>query len=260
MSQPSSLMRWLVALVVLAVAAAGALPAWGQAPTPPKPGPWSFEATPYLWAAGLHGDLSARGRSATVDPSFSDLLKDLDFGAMLLAELRYDRWGLLLDGFYMKLSKDADTPGPLFSEVDVTSRMGMLGPSLGYRAVLTDRFTLDVLGGARIWFVDTELEFKPGLLPGVTVDQSKSWVDPIVGLRLGAQLTDKIFLWALGDVGGFGAGSDLTWQAIAGIGYRFNPRWSVTAGYRALGLDFQRDGFELDVIMHGPVVGVGFRF
>jgi hypothetical protein len=26
-----------------------------------------------------------------VDPSFSDLLKDLDFGAMLLAEARYDR-------------------------------------------------------------------------------------------------------------------------------------------------------------------------
>jgi hypothetical protein len=95
---------------------------------------------------------------------------------MLLAELRYDRWGLRLDGFYTKLSKDAETPGPLFSNVDVTSQMGMgmLGPSLGYRA-------------------------------------SKSWVDPIVGLRLGAQLTDKILLRA-------------------------------------------------DVIMHGPVVGVGLRF
>lgn len=63
-----------------------------------------------------------------------------------------------------------------------------------------------------------------------------------------------------GDVGGFGVGSDLTWQAFAGIGYGFNPRWSVTAGYRALGVDFQRSWFELDVIMHGPVVGVGLRF
>src|SRR6185369_515327 len=132
----------------------------------PRPSPWSFEVTPYLWTAGLTGDLSARGRSATVDPSFSDLLKDLDFGAMLLAEARYDRWGLLLDGFYLKLSKDAETPGPLFSSVDATSQMGMIGPSLAYRAVLTDRFTLDVLGGARIWFVDTELDFKPSLLPG----------------------------------------------------------------------------------------------
>jgi len=237
-----------------------ALPAWAQDPIPPKPSPWSFEVTPYLWTAGLQGDLSARGRSVTVDPSFRDLIEDLDFGAMLLAELRYARWGLLLDGLYMKLSKEADTPGPLFSRIDATSEMGMLGPSLGYRAVLTDRFTLDVLGGARLWFVDTELDFEPGVLPGFKVDQSKSWVDPIVGVRLGVQLADRLFFRALGDVGGFGVGSDLTWQAFAGLGYRFDPRWSVTAGYRALGLDFKRGGFELDVIMHGPVVGVGFRF
>ena len=31
----------------------GALPAWGQGPLPPPPSPWSFEVTPYLWAAGL---------------------------------------------------------------------------------------------------------------------------------------------------------------------------------------------------------------
>jgi hypothetical protein len=47
MSRPSGLVRWLVALVVLAVAVDGALPAWGQAPIPPRPGPWSFEVTPY---------------------------------------------------------------------------------------------------------------------------------------------------------------------------------------------------------------------
>jgi hypothetical protein len=155
-----------------------------------------------------------------VDPSFSDLLKDLDFGAMLLAEARYDRWGLLLDGFYSKLSKDAETPGPLFSSVDATSQMGMIGPSLAYRAVLTDRFTLDVLGGARIWFVDTELDFKPGLLPGVKVDQSKSWVDRIIGLRLGVELADRFFFRALGDVGGFGVGSDLRSRCALGLGGR----------------------------------------
>ena len=112
----------------------------------------------------------------------------------------------------------------------------------------------------RIWFVDTELELRPGILPGVTVDQNKSWTDPIVGTRLGVQLTDRLSLQALGDVGGFGAGSDLTWQAFAGIGYRFHPRWTFTAGYRALAVDFERGDFELDVIMHGPVLGLGFRF
>ena len=166
-----------------------------------------------------------------MDPSFSDLLKDLDFGAMLLAEARYDRWGLLLDGFYLKLSKDAETPGPLFSSVDATSQMGMIGPSLAYRAVLTDRFTLDVLGGARIWFVDTELDFKPGLLPGVKVDQSKSWVDRIIGLRLGVELADRFFFRALGDVGGFGVGSDLRSRCALGLGGRRAGRASSAPGW-----------------------------
>jgi hypothetical protein len=255
MSRPWYLARWLVALIVLAD-----LPALGQGPIPPKPSPWSFEVTPYLWTAGFHGDLSARGREATVDAAFSDLLKELDFGAMLLGEVRYDRWGLLLDGFYIKLSQDADTPGPAFSRVDVTSETGMLGPSLAYRAVWTDRFSLDVLAGARFWFVDTELDFRPGAIPGFRVDQSTSWIDPTVGLRLGVELTDRFSLKALGDVGGFGVGSDVTWQGFAGVGYRFDPRWSVSAGYRALGVDFRRGGFELDVIMHGPVAGIGYRF
>jgi hypothetical protein len=43
-----------------------------------------------------------------------------------------------------------------------------------YRPVWLDRFTLDVLAGARAWILDTELEFKPGLLAGRIVSKSSS--------------------------------------------------------------------------------------
>ena len=65
MRQASQLAVWLMMLAVLLAAS----PASGEEP-------WSFELTPYLWASGLHGDLSARGRTASVDSSFSDLVKD----------------------------------------------------------------------------------------------------------------------------------------------------------------------------------------
>ena len=155
----------------------GALPAWGQGPLPPPPSPWSFEVTPYLWPAGLHGDLSARGRTASVDPSFKDLVKDLDFGAMLAAELRYDRWALMFDSQYIKMSKDGETAGAAFSDLDVDSRTVVLGPGLAYRAVWLDRFTLDLIAGVRVWIVDTELEFKPGLLPARrSTRRSRGWI------------------------------------------------------------------------------------
>jgi opacity protein-like surface antigen len=245
----------LVAGIVLV-----AFPAWGQERTPPGRSPWSFETTPYLWLTSLHGDLSVRGRDATVDLSAKDIIEELDFGVMLFSELRYDRWGFLLDFFYSRSSPTAETPGTLFSRIDTVSELAMVGPSLAYRAVWLERFTLDVLAGVRIWFADTELDFRPGTAPRVKVDQSKTWADPIIGLRAGYQFADQWSLTALADVGGFGAGSDLTWQGLLGVTYRFGQHWSVTAGYRALGLDFSRDGFELDIIQHGPIVGIGFRF
>ena len=64
----------------------------------------------------------------------------------------------------------------------------------------------------------------------------------------------------LGDVGGFGIGSDLAWQAFGGITYEINDTWSLKAGYRAMGVDYENGSFKLDVISHGPVVGVGIRF
>jgi hypothetical protein len=45
---------------------------------------WQFEATPYVWAAGMNGwtRLGARTPTAKIDPSFSDIWRNLDIGAM----------------------------------------------------------------------------------------------------------------------------------------------------------------------------------
>ncbi len=51
--------------------------------------------------------------------------------------------------------------------------------------------------------------------------------------------------------------SDLTWQAMVGVGYRLN--WGeVTLAYRALGYDFDKN--DADLTLYGPGLGVGFRW
>ena len=70
-----------------------------------------------------------------------------------------------------------------------------------------------------------------------------------------------------GDFGGFGAGSDFTWNLLGGLGYEWRfDTWQLEAllGGRALYQDFD-DGsglkrFEWDVTQYGPVVALGFRF
>ena len=67
--------------------------------------------------------------------------------------------------------------------------------------------------------------------------------------------------WALrawGDVGGFGVGSDFTWQAAALVG-RSSGGWRVEFGYRALAVEFDDGELETDLVAHGPFLGVAVR-
>jgi hypothetical protein len=88
----------------------------------------------------------------------------------------------------------------------------------------------------------------------------KTWVDPIIGFRVHHDITDKFFVRALADIGGFGISSDLTWQAMASLGYRINDKASVGLGYRAISTDFTSGGTTYDVTSHGLLLGLEYRF
>ena len=61
------------------------------------------------------------------------------------------------------------------------------------------------------------------------------------------------------DVGGFGVGSDFTWQAATYVGWS-STHWRVDFGYRALAVKFDQDDVAADIVAHGPVLGVGFHW
>ncbi len=61
----------------------------------------------------------------------------------------------------------------------------------------------------------------------------------------------------IGDVGT--GDSDLTWQALAAVNYRFE-KVGVVVGYRYLDYDFDDSDVFDDLNLSGPFVGVKFRF
>jgi opacity protein-like surface antigen len=93
-------------------------------------------------------------------------------------------------------------------------------------------------------------------------DQSTSldWVDPFVGLRLTGKVSDRVFAMLYGDVGGFGVGSELTWQAFAGMGWKWTDTTTLEAGYRYLYIDYEDGGLDMELDLAGFVMGVGFQF
>ena len=85
-----------------------------------------------------------------------------------------------------------------------------------------------------------------------------------MGLRVRHQLAPGSELQFLGDVGGFGVGSDFTWQLFGGYAFDFwGSNLHGVVGYRALAVDYTQDGpnkNNLDLILHGPVIGLSFRW
>lgn len=71
---------------------------------------------------------------------------------------------------------------------------------------------------------------------------------------------EQVYFRAAGDIGGFGAASDLTWQAMAGFGWRFSENGGAFLGYRAIGTDYEDGGFTYDMVVHGPLLGLEFVF
>lgn len=117
---------------------------------------------------------------------------------------------------------------------------------------------------AGIRYIGVEVGVDFGRLP-ISLSEEKDLVDPIIGVRYKWKIADKWDLKLYGDIGGFGIGSDFTWQTLGVIDFWPWKHVGFLAGYRALSYHFEDDDkniepFELDLLVHGPILGVSFRW
>jgi hypothetical protein len=94
---------------------------------------------------------------------------------------------------------------------------------------------------------------------------SLDWIDPVVGLRLRHQFTPAQEITVRGDVGGFGLQSNFEWQAVAYYSYAWQftgYQIAAVVGYRAIGVNYTNTGNNnsVDLVLHGPLLGVSVRF
>jgi hypothetical protein len=92
------------------------------------------------------------------------------------------------------------------------------------------------------------------------ISRTDDWWDPFIGLRGQVSLSEKCYFSAKGDIGGFGVGSDFAWQAEAVFGVSLTPRHYAELGYRALSMDYDKDGLIVDTVTHGAIVTLGMKF
>lgn len=251
-----------------------------EAPQPVASWPAStFQVTPYLWVTGLEGRISPfrRGPTLHVDKSFSDVMDSLKLGGFINVWGRYDRAVFSGDVMYVDTT-DIHATGTLKSleipeigtiepnasaSAKVDSKVFNATLQGGYRFLDTPRFTLDALGGVRFWHVSNDVTVTVkafGLSRSASHGESFGWTDPVVGLRAFLAVTDRLSLQAQADVGGFGVGSDLSWSALATVHYNLTDRFTASAGYKVLDVDYHHGGHVYDTRMNGPVLGLTMRF
>jgi hypothetical protein len=236
--------RVLALGVVLAARARAQDPGSNATPPPPPAATpeedrWRFRVEPYLWVPTLEGNGSAD------DSSEVDLIGDLSAGLPLFlrADFGNSPWACTFDGVYVRWNDDE---GSVQTETEVTL------VDAGVARKLSDNWELT----AGLRWVEIGFDLDIG---GASAGETAGWVDPWVGARCEAPIGSGWLLSAAGDVGGFGVGSDFTWQAASLIAWR-GSTWRFDFGYRALGVRFDEDDLDTKLVAHGPILGVGVQF
>ena len=204
----------------------------------------------YLMGAAMSGTTTVRGATVDVDMSASDIFSNLQFGAMGLVVARKGLWGFCGDAIWMALGTTVGTTNVDFNQgAFAFYGLRQLNPSA------------DVTFGLRVNTLQGELTFTG---PDVTRSQDKTWVDPIAGITLRTAADRRVQARLYTEIGGFGAGSDFTWQLFPTLSLRLGNTASLEFGYRWLDIDYATgdglDEFRYDMLTQGPVLGFGFRF
>jgi hypothetical protein len=231
---------------------------------PPPAGPtgvdssWHLAVSPYLWFPGVHGTIAGpNGRSLAFRASAGDLLSHFRFGLMGAVEARRKRIVVPIDLMWIRLGADNAVAGPgsgVVTSANMKATELLFTPKIGYRVIDKEGLKADVLSGIRFWHFGENLHFNPSTL-GLNFNGSQNFVDPLVGGRIQMALSPKIVVNALGDVGGWGTGSQLEYQFAALLGYRIKPALVLLAGYRYLNIDYRR---TRGVVFNATTAGVIF--
>jgi len=243
----------------------------GQTAQPPE-NQWKFTVIPFMWATTIDSKVTVGGYDVETRTSFSDIWQNLNGAMMIRLEAQKGKFGLFLEPQYSKIKVDgtfvrqrhANLPA-IPRDLTLTYEQWTVEGGGFYQAgkwrVGEDKdqwVVVDVLAGARYWSIKVDLDTSTIINP----DRSNSWVDPIIGARLNADLSRKVMLNLRADIGGFGVGSDFSWNGLAAIGYRFTENITGLLGYRALYVNYKSgtSRARYEETLHGPIMGLAFTF
>jgi hypothetical protein len=223
--------------------------------------PWQIDVVPlYFWATSLSGTLSAGPATLPVGLDFSDAKDNLGGAFSFHLEATRGRWAGFSDLYFIRLTSDAAfSVGPSTVQGDFELDNTIFEGGAAY--LLSESTRLAVLGGIRTYTLSPMIRLDTAVGGVTPVDASETSPNGFAGIAWRPQLSAKWLVVTRADIGGGDA--NLTWSAEAGLGYRFRPWGGLIVGYKALGIDVDRQDVavrDYDVVHHGPFFGLNLHF
>lgn len=263
-----NLRRFAAAALLALLPAGAAAAAESFSPASPAADPvqapagdgWEHMVALYVAAIGMSGDAAVGNLGVDVDLPFSELVDHLDAGAMAAYRGSKGNWAVMANAAFFSLGASKDLPFGGNGEAEINQTLFELDGARRFAKGLEFYF------GARVVDIDSSLELNLGnpIFQTIQGDERKTWLDPLVGLRYQVPLGKHWSFVGRADVGGFGIGSDLAWQAMAHFDWRISRHFGAAFGYVILDIDYD-DGqgshyFLYDIAAQGPLAAATFHF
>jgi hypothetical protein len=226
---------------------------------------WNFLIEPYVMAANLQGTIGlGQLPDVSVNASPGDIFSHLQIGAMLNVEASHGNWAFASDILYMSLKQDVST-NKLIAGGGVTAKQFAWELAGLYRV----NPWLEAGVGTMLNSLKSGVNIEVNTISGGPIsllnkEISKTWVDPMLMVRVGNKAGQKFIYSLRAEIGGFGIGSKFAWQIQAYAGYRFSKLLQVTGGYRVIGINYDKGSgdsrFVYDIDTFGPAIRFGFNF
>lgn len=256
---------------------------------------WHFKIQPYFTLPiSTYGTNTIGDRSLSYSLSLGEVLSALNFALYARAEAWHSNLGFIIDASYQNLGGVANASRDrrrLQADLSATAgySQGIYDFAVSYHFGAPAQFSLpekptnrsfplywfEPILGARLnalnasitaradvnlSFEQLGLDFQRNFQR--TVSRGRTWLEPMVGAKIGMQVSDPITLWLRGDVSGFGlAGStDLSWNIFAAADWWISPTTSLQIGYRFYGISYGNNDLVFNQQYNGPYLGVTFNF
>ncbi|MGL5035535.1 MAG: hypothetical protein ACRC6M_17250, partial [Microcystaceae cyanobacterium] len=240
-----------------------------------------------------YGNPTIKGRTIDYHLDLGSLLDILQFTGSGRMEAWYGDLGFIIDAYYVGLKGSGIKQANRFPNASVESTLsfnqGIYDFAISYHFGDAAPYNLpkepsnkpfpllwfEPIAGMRLNAINAAIEdvnfnlgsksFSPSL-ERINTDQDRTWIEPMLGGKLGLQISDPITFWIRGDASGFGmAGdTDLSWNLLAGMDWWVNSMTSLQLGYRFYEINYKNgtgnNAFGFEQNFNGPYIAATFHF